>query len=565
MRLPRILALLLLTGALASAAEPLYIQYRPLSGLPWQAPEAGWEQVIRRIYREPVQEIRGAVLEEYLKQVPAADFPQVYELCLRLEEEDSPDVLLGRLMYVWAEKDPAAAWEKCLALYEIIIPQDPLSVDSWGTGIVVLNPEAVAASYFWPESDHFAEEFARGLADSMLPEPEKARFTKLQEERSAAWEKAYQAADKLTPHRGSFGPGNIQSSPPSPPTPAEIAQREKYRAERAEYDRRKAARHAFLLGILATPPLEIQARLTQAGPEIWDNEPLLARALIRWMDGKAERAPEIAKFVLDTVDPQEFLRTVSKREPLPLEFVVEWGLLDSANHENWTMQQPAPEALKGRSVTFKNWAVVQALAFRDNKEISGWVSDDWPADGDLVSANPMEFHWVNFDPGNALPWIWSHGGVRTYVEAASKAVYGWRTKGSNVYRSIFRVLDESPIPIPDDPLYMIMEQWSDTDAAGTARHGVRWNLRVKLYPKSRMIRLWTGYVEPGDGAVDDRHFGSLRIWAMRRPEEMRAWIRSEPLDEDVREALLWLVDHAKGGYQPRTNDGPPIPVSATTP
>ena len=107
---------------------------------------------------------------------------------------------------------------------------------------------------------------------------------------------------------------------------------------------------------------------------------------------------------------------------------------------------------------------------------------------------------------------------------------------------------------------MIMEQWSDTDAAACARHGTLWNLRTEIFTKRRMIRLWSGYEGPDDGSVDDRHFGSLRIWAMRKPEQMRQWIRTEPLDDDVRKALLWLVDHAKGGFELRKNGSPPVPI-----
>ena len=180
-------------------------------------------------------------------------------------------------------------------------------------------------------------------------------------------------------------------------------------------------------------------------------------------------------------------------------------------------------------------------------------------DGDLEAKNPIVFCWAHFDPGNALPWIWSHGGVRAYGKAAELTVYS-NNRGSNVFRAIFTTFDNYIVPIPDEILYTIMEQWSDTDAAACARHGVRWNLRTRLFTKKRMIRLWTGYEDPDDGAVDDRHFGSLRIWAMRKPEQMRQWVRAEPLDDDVRRALLWLVDHAKGGFELRKNGSPPVPV-----
>jgi hypothetical protein len=150
---PRLILLILALGTAVEAAEPLYLQFRPITSLPWATPGATWEQVIRRLYREPDQMVRSALLKEYLTMVRAAEFPRLFDLCVRLEEDDSPDELLGMLLRAWARKDAGAAWAKCNALYEVIVPQDPLDVDSWGTGIIVLNPRAVAASDFWPQSD----------------------------------------------------------------------------------------------------------------------------------------------------------------------------------------------------------------------------------------------------------------------------------------------------------------------------------------------------------------------------------------------------------------------------
>ncbi len=556
---PRLILILsiLAMGAAGGAAEPLYQQFRPLGSLPWAKPGATREQVIRRLYREPNKMVRSALLDEYLKKVPASEFARVFDLCLRLEEEDSPDDLLEQLLRAWARIDPAAAWAKCKALYEIIISQDPLAVDSWRTGIVVLNPRAVAASDFWPETDKFAEAFSEGVAESGLPQREKDRYIALQKARSATWSAAYDAAAEKTPERGRFHEPASQA-PTS--TPEQAAEQAKYQAEREESERKEKAQRKFLLEILACPPAEIRGRLGAAAPELWD-EAILARALIRWMDGNATRGPEIVAAVLDLLDPHGVLRGVSKLEPIPIEFLMEWALRDRPGFQAWALVEK-DRKMEGRpGLKEKSLAVAQAIAYRDDSEpVLGWVDDFANDEGSIEDKNRAAFFWAQIDPGNALPCIWSHGGIRVYGEAAHSAVYDAPMRGSNVFRAIFAGLDSYVVPIPDEQLYIIMEQWSDTDAAACARHGTRWSLRTGLFTKKRMIRLWTGYEDPNDGAVDDRHFGSLRIWAMRKPDEIRKWIRTEPLDDDVRKALLWLVDHAKGGFALRGDGSPPRPI-----
>lgn len=557
MSLPRLLPALLIlaAGVLTEAAEPLYQQFRPVASLPWATPGATWEQVIRRLYREPNKQVRSTLLDEYLKTVPASDFGRVFDLCLQLEEEDSPDDLLEQLLRAWGRIDAAAAWNKCQALYETIVGQEPLDVDSWGTGIVILNPKAVAASDFWPKSDKFAHEFSAGVTQSGLPQPEKDRYLALQRARSEAWSKASEEAERKTPHRGEF------SSPQEPtpaPTPDQIAAQDSQQEKEAEAARKEKAQRVFLLEILACPPPQIQARLTTAPPELRDDA-ILARALIRWMDGQANRGPEIVEAILALSDPHDDLSENATFEPIPIEFLIEWALLDGPGFEKWALvEKDGRPGLKNKSL-----AVAHAIAARDDAEDDRkweWIYDAADHDEDLQEKNAAAFFWAQIDPENALPWIWSHGGVRTYAMAADSAVYDVPDRSANVFRAVFGAFDRYVVPIPDDPLYMIMEQWSDTDAASCARHGTLWNLRTKLFSKKRMIRLWTGYENPVDGTVDDRHFGSLRIWALRQPEQMRKWIRTEPLDDDVRQALLWLADHAAGGFDLRTGGSAPMPL-----
>lgn len=538
MFLPRfifVMALLPLSGAMAQAAEPLYQQFRPLSSLPWTAPDATWESVIRRIYLDPIEDIRAAVLEEYLKQVPAERFPEVFDLCIHLEEDDSPDELLERLMYAWARKDPAAAWAKCLELYEIVVPQEPLDVDGWEKVILVANPQAVAASTFWPPSAAFATGFYRGVKESTLPATEKDRITAALISRSAALGKASKST-----WIGSFdiGPEGPETADPQP--------------ERTSEEQRAEERRRFLLEILACPPAEVESRLAQAPPVVWQDEFLLARALIRWMDGKASRGFQIFDFVMDTADPHAVMRFTSQKEPIPLEFLAEWALLDFDNLLNWANAVPS-----GRPGAYvKSEAVLTTFAWRLGVARQDEMTDPSDDSEDPDTILELLTQWAQLDPEVALPFIYSHGAVRTYGELAPDAMH-WRWS-SNVKRSYIRRLEEGPIPLPGQQLSYLMETWTHIDAAATARHGVGWCLRTKYFTQKRLAQVWSGNGSPFDGSVDDRLYGSLRVWAMRRPEEMRAWIRAEPLPEDVRTALLWLVDHAKGGFQPHEDTQPPI-------
>ena len=549
---PAVLALVLS----ASAAESLYEKFRPVTSLPWTKPGADEESVLREIYREPKQLARRALLEAYLEKVPASSFPRVFDLCLRLEEDDSPDELLKLLVRVWATKDPAAAWARCEGLFDLIIPENPLGVDTWATGIIVLNPQAAAGSNFWPQSDAFALAFSEGVAQSDLPQAEKDRFTARQEAKSKDWSAAYDAVEKKTPYDGVIRDSS-KEPPPAPPPSKEVREMlEDLDTERKAKDLHEQALREFLLEILACPPTEIQAKLRASPVEPLD-EMVLARAMIRWMDGKPQRGPEIVDFVLRAHDPTGAFREFSTREPIPIEFLLEWALLDRKGFKEWAILEKDQNGnQKGRpGLSRKSFAVLHAFAYRDDSK--AWLEDFAYPSGPREEEDEMAMNWARIDPSTALPWIWSRGGYLSFEDAAEDSTNGHSEIGCNVLRAIFATHDDYAVPIPGRALSNMMEEWSDVDAAACARHGVRWNLRTRVFSKERLINLWNGYEDPYDGTVDDRCFGSLRIWAMRKPDEMRKWIHTEPLDNDVREALLWLVENAKGGGGIRAKDSTP--------
>ena len=60
-------------------------------------------------------------------------------------------------------------------------------------------------------------------------------------------------------------------------------------------------------------------------------------------------------------------------------------------------------------------------------------------------------------------------------------------------------------------------------------------------------------VDIGDDAILDRTFCSLRVWAVVRPAEMRAWLGTLK-DKELRESLTWLLEHPWGMEKAPKND-----------
>ena len=124
--------------------------------------------MLTRVYQEPDNRVRSLLLKEYLCSISADQFPTAFDLCLKLEEDDTPDDILALLIRAWGEVDPEAAWVKCDQLVDTVMELNPLDVDSWETKIAVVNLPAVRAAHYWPSRTHIAE-FLEGLEASSLP------------------------------------------------------------------------------------------------------------------------------------------------------------------------------------------------------------------------------------------------------------------------------------------------------------------------------------------------------------------------------------------------------------
>ena len=92
----------------------------------------------------------------------------------------------------------------------------------------------------------------------------------------------------------------------------------------------------------------------------------------------------------------------------------------------------------------------------------------------------------------------------------------------------------------------MMERWGDIDIGETARYGVDFLLRTDYAPRDRLMRFFSGHDEyPDEQGMIDRTFCALRVWAVVKPKEMKAWIGTIK-EADMRKALTWLLDHPWG-------------------
>jgi hypothetical protein len=94
----------------------------------------------------------------------------------------------------------------------------------------------------------------------------------------------------------------------------------------------------------------------------------------------------------------------------------------------------------------------------------------------------------------------------------------------------------------------VLEDWAEVDIGGCARFGMRC-LKQSPWVKWEDLRVFLsgGEMDSDAGSVLDRTFSALRVWAIVRPSEMKAWIATEP-DPELRKALTWLLEHPWGTH-----------------
>ena len=498
-----------------SNAAPLYLQFRVLSGLPWKEPGSTRKTVLERIYQEPHPLARREVLREYLHTaLPVEEFPLAFDECIALEEADFPGAVPEFVMREWAERDPAAAVNRCQTLFDSVIEGAPLKFEAWSTPIRVGNLEKARASSYWFADRGVVHACWKGLAAATLP-PERRK------ELEAAFTEAYLRRFQEKP------PGDIKE-------PAQVwshRHRSSY-VENPPTISSDAGMRAEFIRLLTAPPQEIPGTLKWPS-EPWDNV-TFPRALIRWMNGDGKKAPQIVEQVLDAYDPRRYYRDDNVvMDVVPTEFLVEWAILDRTGFVAW-----AGERSRGWRAEAVYLAVMSKESERDV------ASRLWQLNDKALKSQTQKL-WIALDPRSALARPSRYGDESNIHDVLDDL---WRSDPpANYWRSTIAPYIKLHRFGGGNEAWGITTVWAPVDFTDMVKqYGLPWCLYSEEIKKSQVPGMFSNREAMENDSGLRNTLSALRTWAILRPKEMRAWIDSETFTQDLREALLWLLDNASG-------------------
>jgi hypothetical protein len=129
-------------------------------------------ETMRALLAEPGFGVRYSLVQRYLAELPAEDFPDALEALGRFEGRQVSSYL-QHLLQSWARRDPRAALAVAKRLIDIAVGGQGHFTDKWNQKIVgPRNREAFAASPIWPEPRQLLF-FLAGLKESDLQENER--------------------------------------------------------------------------------------------------------------------------------------------------------------------------------------------------------------------------------------------------------------------------------------------------------------------------------------------------------------------------------------------------------
>lgn len=508
-------ALLLVASATQLAAARNHLQpadFEPLTELPWLKPGATLEGTLDAIFREPNQSIRYPVLAEYLRKIPVGELGKAFDISIGLEGAQVPNQLVEFFLEIWARRDPRACWKKAKNLFHLVGIEDGwLGYDSWNTNerprITVRDRSAIRASPYWLESSALIS-FPLGVAYSSAPESEKVRIMK---EFAATWFENFETWPGYQRERGWQGYSSHS-----------LHMIEKFgrQADGLSFPGGSDpdARNAFEIG------------------------------LRRWMLAAPDAALEIIKKARETKWPPEDGRTEARSAGPSTELLVIWAKTGLPAMIRWA------ESLDIHKDDLAETAKGFLMSRVDAATRTRWLADAKSENEKDDHASALIEAWAKWDPKAALEFAAASNDGRMINDAVGGAC--WRTwKAHNMQHcGLGAVKDFNVFDLPEKVRHealdswsqMVMEGWGEIDIGETARYGLNFMLRTNYAPRAGLIAFFSGKdVYPDQGDMIDRTFCALRVWAVVKPGEMKAWIATQK-DAEMRKALTWLLEHPWG-------------------
>lgn len=514
-----------LTGFVhAGAPEWQLKDFRPLAELPWKEPSKGEPpphlevEVLRKIFSEPILDIRYSVLDAYLRLIDAGDMSRAFDHCIELEGTQMPDQFVSFFLNIWAERDPKGCWERVESLFQIVaFERGWLAYDSWGNPrITMKNLDAVRASKFWLGGKSLLA-FPKGVERSELPAAERVKYLNAF---AQAWFKVFQNWPGVpdAPYGASFYPMMARTLE----IPVDVL---KSGVNNTTFVSAAAGYEVSVRRQLNAEPSRALELVEEIRTKIWSDDDNEVRKLNTFK-------------VVDQVPSLEFLQL--------------WADFNLPELITWVESLPAER--HDFSLAAKGLLMSRVDAAVRNR----WLEEakkrplDKDGCGDYTS---LLVNWGRWDlaPAFAAALATKNDGIA--IRVGESALFGDGYDPYNLRLAKVRQiakLDLADIPkdirdaLTTNFFVFTMEIWGDIQIGENARYGLDVLQKTEEVPREELLRLFAGDNSVGgDGDVLDRTFCSLRVWAVTRPDEMRAWLATMK-DAEMRTALTWLLEHPWG-------------------
>ena len=491
--------------------------FEPLTELPWKDPATPMDQVLDRIFRETNVTIRYAVLAEYLNRIDIAKFEKAFDLAVELEGTQTPDQVVGLMLHIWAQRNPEAAWKRTQELFKLVgIEHGWLQCDSWTRRerITVQDREAIERAGYWLERRGTLLHFPRGVAEATAsPKDQKVvffkRFADVWFERFQSWPEDNQ---------GQSTPLESLSSGPA------------------------------LVRAFEEPPKAFPDFIDRSPPNV-ANEAIFEIALRRWLAS----APTAGLRIVQWLSAKRWTNGIPPPGGPPsaqisTELLLLWSKLD---FQGLLQLAEEPPGLNDKLPVWEARGMVWTQISQGTRQ--RWIDELMNQDFDGPSPEPFIAWQPNTVVGIGLRLKDPHW-IADAIASSTRDPFGSFLPNA-IRATVPWMLAFEVQSIPESLRSRFTEEsfgdamvlWGEVDVASAARFGTACLLAINTPPRGELLRFFSGEdLFPDDGGVLDRTFCALRVWAVTRPKEMRAWIATQEGD-DLKKALTWLLEHPWGG------------------
>lgn len=514
---PVMLSLLVLHGLMPATLHAQRLDWKledfqPLTELPWDdAGKKPLKEVLTTIFREPDVQIRYLTLAWYLRNIPEAQLVEAYDQCIILEGTNTPAKFIEFFLRIWAERDPAACWERTRSLFQLVGIEDGwLNYDGWKhrNKITVRDAKAIQNSRFWIDEAWCLLGFPKGVEGSSLPKEEKVKFLRAFAD---SWFTVFQSWPDLQ-SRGEPYP---------------------------------SWKSADLIAAFTTTPKLMRETSGNSGVPM--SECAIEVGLRRWLKAEPVAAQEMLTKREELLKPIHAANRDSLPTGPPTEWLMIWRQVDLPAMTRWA-DSPKPNG-KGYDMVIRG----MLMSWVDENIRTRWLKE---AEGE--SRSRMESllrHWGAWNPRDAMRAALATKESFNVSAVAQSAAYGpfrpWNTchPGLGFVRDfdVYGLCKDFETDIRDEWGDTIMVQWGRIDVGEAARYGVDFVVRSDLVPRGKLLQFFGGesdeLADTGDAL--DRTFCALRVWAATKPSEMKAWVATLK-DEKLRTALTWLAENPWG-------------------